>query len=368
MANEISLYYSSGSQVEQTYSGQPRKSVGGIITSIKVPQNINALFGKISLKMLNEGSEDYRMVFLKNDGLEGIIGEASTGSITVVNNAITALDVLTIGGEIFTEGTEWITGATSVDTATNIANAINLNGTLFPLITATPNGNVVDLLAKTVGTAGDAITIVYTDSGSGISIVLSGANLTGGVDTILNADISLLNIYVDVPSVAVVQDPADLVPSPVSGDRWIVPQGAKGLWLKQNSVDNSINEYEGKIATYNGSGWTFSFSSFSLFEFGFQAPIDIAIGDKDETILEESFVAPIENVFEPPYGVEFLDADTEPNKLQIGDGNLLIAKKIGVWIKRTVKPFSINGFDLITDEGGIVKDEITPIVFTYDTP
>jgi len=66
MAAELKLFYGSGVKSSNAYSGQPRKSVGGIITSIEIPAALRNLFGSVSLKMLSEGSEDFRCVFMKN--------------------------------------------------------------------------------------------------------------------------------------------------------------------------------------------------------------------------------------------------------------------------------------------------------------
>lgn len=62
----LELYYSSGSDVLDSYTGEPRKSIGGYQTSTKVPDNtLKALFGTVSQKMIFDGRTDYRMVYLK---------------------------------------------------------------------------------------------------------------------------------------------------------------------------------------------------------------------------------------------------------------------------------------------------------------
>jgi len=79
---------------------------------------------------------------------------------------------------VLVEGVDW-TAATSNDaTATSLAAAIAGVATVGA-IAAT---NIVTVTAVATGIAGNDITLVYTDSGSGIGIILSGGVLTGGSD------------------------------------------------------------------------------------------------------------------------------------------------------------------------------------------
>ncbi len=59
----------------------------------------------------------------------GGTGVAAKGSVTIINNDITGYSV-NIGGENFTEGTEFMRGTTPADTATNLIVAINSNGSV----------------------------------------------------------------------------------------------------------------------------------------------------------------------------------------------------------------------------------------------
>ncbi len=59
----------------------------------------------------------------------GTAGAEAKGSITIINNEITGYNV-NIGGIIFTEGAEFNSGVTPAETATNLINAINGNGTV----------------------------------------------------------------------------------------------------------------------------------------------------------------------------------------------------------------------------------------------
>lgn len=249
MANELKLYYSSGTSTTNEFSGEPKKSIGGIITATQIPNTFRNLFGNISLKMLTDGVEDYRCIYLKN--------------------------------------------------------------------------------------------------------------------TSSSDDISNLRFYVDTPIVAAVTDPADLAPAPTLGDEYIVPANAEGAWFKAQEGNATVNIYEGKLATYNGSGWDFSFAPFAEYEFGFVAPIDIEL---NEETLTESYVGQTENVFQSPSGVSFVSANGQANEVTVGTGDLLATKQVAMWIKRKTKAFPILSDDLVIDEGGIVEDESIVIKLSYDTP
>ena len=116
---------------------------------------------------------------------------AATGTITVSDFSVLADDVVTINGQPFTEGAalDWQAGGTNVQAATSLLAAI----TAFadPAYTATRTSNVITI-AAVPGSAGNSIAMLYTDSGSGVGISLSGATLTGGSDG-TNADKTLYN-------------------------------------------------------------------------------------------------------------------------------------------------------------------------------
>ena len=116
---------------------------------------------------------------------------AATGTITVSDFSVLADDVVTINGQPFTEGAalDWQAGGTNVQAATSLLAAI----TAFadPAYTATRTSNVITI-AAVPGSAGNSIAMLYTDSGSGVGISLSGATLAGGSDG-TNADKTLYN-------------------------------------------------------------------------------------------------------------------------------------------------------------------------------
>lgn len=166
-------------------------------------------------------------------------------------------------------------------------------------------------------------------------------------------NITTLRLYADVPLVAAVTNPTALAPAPVLGDKWVVPTGGAGAWSGK----------AGKLATYNGTGWTFSFAPFASYRFGFVAPIDITLGDD---LYEESYVRTTENIFNAPAGISFVSVDGVANITTIGSGALNSGKKLGMWIERTINKYIPSETDLTVNEGGIKLDESIPVKFLYD--
>ena len=117
--------------------------------------------------------------------------DSATGTITIDDSSLLAGDMVTINGQVFTEGVglDWQAGATNVQAATSLVAAINAFAD--SAYTAIRASNVITITA-TPGSAGNNIAVVYTDSGSGNGITLSGANLTGGSDG-ASADKTLYN-------------------------------------------------------------------------------------------------------------------------------------------------------------------------------
>ncbi len=134
--------------------------------------------------------------FIGSMSLENVLNggnnpASAVGTITINDFSVLAGDEVTINGQVFTEGAalDWQAGATNVQAATSLLTAI----TTFAdaAYTATRASNVITITAA-AGNAGNSITLVYTDSGSGSGIVLSGPTLTGGNDGI-KADKTLYN-------------------------------------------------------------------------------------------------------------------------------------------------------------------------------
>ncbi len=118
--------------------------------------------------------------------LENVLNGANTpisaiGTITIDDFLILADDIVTINGQAFTEGAalDWQAGGTNVQAATSLLSAINTFADAA--YTAARVSNIITINAVP-GSAGNSIALVYTDSGSGNGITLSGATLAGGSD------------------------------------------------------------------------------------------------------------------------------------------------------------------------------------------
>lgn len=104
---------------------------------------------------------------------------SAVGTITIDDFSVLADDTVTINGHVFAEGAalDWQAGATNVQAATSLLSAITTFADAAYI--ATRLANVITITAV-AGIAGNSIALVYTDSGSGNGVTLSGANLTGG--------------------------------------------------------------------------------------------------------------------------------------------------------------------------------------------
>lgn len=117
---------------------------------------------------------------------------AASGTYTF-SGAASASDTVLINGVTFTAetsgatGNQWNIGSSATQTATNLAAAINGSATagINTIVSATSALGVVTITALVKGTIGNAVTIAKgTDSGSVNTV--SGARLTGGVNTTTN--------------------------------------------------------------------------------------------------------------------------------------------------------------------------------------
>lgn len=118
----------------------------------------------------------------------------ATGNITITSfaNLVSGTDdSVTINGIVFTAqvgaavlGAGTFQAATDDDTtAESLKVQINAHASLSSLVLASRVGAVVTITALTAGTAGNAITLVYTDNDTNVGATRSGATLTGGVDS-----------------------------------------------------------------------------------------------------------------------------------------------------------------------------------------
>ncbi|RAI84830.1 phage tail sheath family protein [Algoriphagus yeomjeoni] len=98
----------------------------------------------------------------------------ATATIRINNTANIDGDIITIGSTAYTAGTTFTPGATDINTADALLNAIN--AAADPLFTAsrTPSTSTLTLVATTPGIAGASIVLTYDDNGDGGAVV-SGA-------------------------------------------------------------------------------------------------------------------------------------------------------------------------------------------------
>lgn len=114
-------------------------------------------------------------------------GVAASATVTFTG-APTADDTIMVGSETFTAktsgatGDEFNIGGNVTATALNLANAINANATLSPVLTATPNAGVITLLCKDAGDEGNSIALASTLTNA---TTVGFANGTDGIETTL---------------------------------------------------------------------------------------------------------------------------------------------------------------------------------------
>lgn len=130
--------------------------------------------------------------FQVSAGASGSVAAAGTITVTSYANLVSgADDSVTINGVVFTAqvgaavlGAGTFQAITDNDTAAeSLKVQINAHASLSSLVLATRAGAVVTITALTKGTAGNAITLAYTDNDTNVGATRSGATLTGGIDS-----------------------------------------------------------------------------------------------------------------------------------------------------------------------------------------
>ena len=138
---------------------------------------VTVLDVRSNVEHFNAQLHNNKRIFIIYERVDNSAAVAATGFIRIINNAAIATDVVTVNGTGLTEGTDWNDGANAAATATSLAAEIStVSG-----VSATAYQDYVIITADTAGTAGNSITLAYTDTGSnGPAVELSGATLTGG--------------------------------------------------------------------------------------------------------------------------------------------------------------------------------------------
>jgi hypothetical protein len=110
-------------------------------------------------------------------------GRSAQATVTMTNVANLEDDTITVNGTAFVEGTDWARGAAVGNAAANFAAAVNAANIG---ITAVADAAVVTLTAgpNFSGTAGNALTLTYTDANpASVGATLSGATFAGGTNS-----------------------------------------------------------------------------------------------------------------------------------------------------------------------------------------
>ncbi len=120
------------------------------------------------------------------DAADAPIPFAASATITINDNSIIDGDTITIDGTGLQEGTAFNKDASDpVATAAALATAIDGVAN----ISASSVGNVVTVASDLVGALGNGVPLLYTDSGNGIAVTLSGTSLQGGVNQYIDTNL-----------------------------------------------------------------------------------------------------------------------------------------------------------------------------------
>lgn len=65
----IKLFYSSGSLVDSSFTKQPSKSIGGLMTTQSISGGVGSLFGTVSNTQIEKGAKEYRCIYVQNTDL-----------------------------------------------------------------------------------------------------------------------------------------------------------------------------------------------------------------------------------------------------------------------------------------------------------
>lgn len=167
---------------------------------------------------------------------------AATGTITVDDQSVLGSDVLTVNGQNFTEGTHWSAGATPIQAATSIAAA--LTTAADPDYSFSRTSNVITITAVSTGPTGNEIDMIYTNSGTGSGITLSGATLTGGATETTDKE-----LYNDIVKKLEESIQIELYPSAATAGIYARTDRDRGVWKAPANVSLKLVEEPTKLVT-----------------------------------------------------------------------------------------------------------------------
>ncbi len=113
------------------------------------------------------------------------VGVSATASITLLDNTFDVGDTITINGQDFVVGIDWLAGGDLNSSANNLATAIEV---ALPEISADVNAATVNLTVRTPGAHGNDYTLAASD-GATPNFSLSGNTFSGGEDSVVQAGV-----------------------------------------------------------------------------------------------------------------------------------------------------------------------------------
>lgn len=127
-------------------------------------------------------------------GLDSTSGSKATGQIIILNHDSLAGDTIKIDNVAFVAGVNFNSDSINSKTADSLKVAIN-NSSLNTILVATRTDSIITLTALSAGTAGNAISLSYIDTGAGIGAALSDTLLAGGINKTQIVDTVTLYLF-----------------------------------------------------------------------------------------------------------------------------------------------------------------------------
>ena len=169
----------------------PKSTIDGFIQGLKTDLGLDSTIKDIVL----EAEAGNMFLVVDTDASDHAIGNAE---ITSYANLVSGDDdSISVGDITFTAQPGAVTPGDATfraatgnnETAASLAAQINAHATASLLVSAVADDAVVNLTAINGGAVGNAIALAYTDNDTNIGATVSGAFLTGGVDSEFQQDI-----------------------------------------------------------------------------------------------------------------------------------------------------------------------------------